>query len=509
MGLLSRVLPRYLPGAQKPLTEEEQRQLLAQVQENTERPRYVAPPLEGTPKPVVTRPDMPVYSPATPITDEAALIERPTQPYPSSLNPATGTMSEEERNAITRPRMAVQPEAPDAATEPPPTGPTVQYGDQGQPRGAQGGADDYERNQAYLRALQGYKPEDHNGRLKSMLLGFARGLQGERGQSLLSGAIDTASDEKYANRQEIGRVGSAVATEQASRKATQDIENDRAASAYKLAQAHREMNPVYAPEVVDTEGGYSRVDKNTGQATPVYDPQGNRLKKPKTATSLKTEVRHDPKTGRAEKWTIGENGEPDKKIEGWSDPAKDLVKRDGMWVPQGTALTAGALGAQRTQVNTREDKRDSRHASERSEDKSQQQQEKFQARQQKAGEITGRLDAARTRWIAADAKVSELKTRLEAETDAEKKQDVQDLISRWEYDRTRAATEAQGAATELSTSYGDMFEAGPGKGGLAYYQRRPWTLATWRTRNPGVKPDSPREKAAIQAAKDAGLEVVQ
>ncbi len=494
-----------MPLPKKALTEEEERLLMEQASRQA-GPRYAPTPpgLNDATPPAVKAPT-PIYSPSEPILDESALIKRPTQPYPASVNPVTGTMSAEDRMAITRPRIATAA-APVAPTVAPASGSMPVYGAHGQPLGAEGG-DDFENQQTHLRALQTYKPTDNNGRVKSALLAFSRGFQGVPGHSLLSGLIDPSLDEQYANEREIARVGRGVQTEMASRKAQSALADDVVDRDYKRAQAQRVLNPVYAPIVVDSDKGAMLVDRSKGVANPVYDPQGNAVKKTAKPGATKYEVRHNAETGVAEKWQIGANGEPDKKVEGWSDPAKNLVKRDGMWVPQGTALTASALGEQRQYGRNRDVKLDTRHELERAEDKTQIQQDKLSVRKEKAGKLVGSLEGARTRWIAADAKVSELNQRMQAETDPDKKQSLADLISRWEYDRSIAQREAADAATELGNSHGDLFEAGIGDRGLAYYKRKPFNVKTWRTKYP--KATAQQEAAAIQNATDMGMEIVK
>src|SRR6185369_5181858 len=162
-------MPRTGPGAEI-LTEEERRRLLAQP-----GPRF-QPPADDTrpaPSPSPTadhlleeRREAPVYSPANIIGNESALNKRP--PYTQAdyyTDHATPIEDLERPRAVTPPAAA-------------PPGPTVVYGDKGQPRGVEGGGTDYDKDRAYLQALERYKPENHNGRMKSGLLGFARGLMG-------------------------------------------------------------------------------------------------------------------------------------------------------------------------------------------------------------------------------------------------------------------------------------------------------------------------------------------
>lgn len=404
----------------------------------------------------------PVYTPANITANPSALIKRPTAP--TYKEPAA------------------------------PSGPMVVYGSKGQPQGVEGGGTDMEKQAAYLHALEMYKPENHNSRLKSIGLGAARALT--RGGSPIGGAleaaIDPAMDERFANDREIARVSRPLNAEAARQKVA-------AETAYKNAQADHELHPTYAPHYENTDEGIVGIQGNV--ASPVYDPSGKRAKASVKPGTEKTEIRHNPVTGKAEKWALGSAGQPDKKVEDWTDSAKDLVKVNGHWVPQATAVTADALSGQRTYQRGRDVIEDKR----RDEEKTQTQLEKIQTRRKEAGDVAGKLDTAREAWIQADAKAAKLKERLAAETDPDRKQTIQDQIDNWEYQKSKAQSEAAGHASTLSKSYGDMYEAGPGEGGLAYYKQKPLSISNWRTKYP--KASKQQQAAWEQNAKDSGFEV--
>lgn len=424
----------------------------------------------------------PVYSPDSALADASGLITREPQP--------------------TQPLAKYSTPEPAAAAAP--AGPRVTYGPEGQPRGVEGDGDELAKQEAYLRALEAYKPENHNSRLKSIGLGAVRALT--RGQSPIFGALESAIDptvdERFANDREIARVGRSVKGQYVQHQAAADLD-------YRKAQAEKARDPEY----METAEGPVGVRGNV--ATPIYDPEGQRIKPKPSSRADKFEIRHDEQTGRAEKWRLGEGGEPDTKVEGWSDASKNMVMRNGLWVPQGTALTAEATAENRDYGRQRDVTEDQRRERERNEDQSLRSQEKFQDKLKDAGRLTGQLDGARERWKAADAKVSQLQQRLAAETDQEKRAAMQERIDDWEFERTKAQDEAAKAAVELNTAHGDIFEAGVAetdeKGapsrGLAYYKRKPFNVKSWRTKYP--KATKQQEERAIQNAIDAQMEIVK
>lgn len=488
MHLPRSVVP-YNPAQSPDMSEEEQRRLmeairLQQMQQGSGRgvalddgPVYAPPPVDDPVPPVEGKAPVP-YSPAPAVADGPRML------------------TERNRENITRPRR-VGPEPPPA------TDPLIIRGEQGQPRAVEGGGTDAEKNKAYLAALQSYKPANHNSRLKSIGLGAVRAWT--RGGSPIAGAVESAidpsTDERFANEREIARVGRAVQTDYAQSKADKDL-----------------AKPAYEPDILETEQGPVYAQGPGKPAVPIYDPEGARVgPKPKAArtTAAKTEIRHDPITGKAEKWTLGEEGQPDKKVEGWGDPAKDLVKVKGRWVPPSTAVTAEAISGEREYRHGRDLFEDSRHETERTEDKTTAKLEKDQNRTEKAGKVQGNFEAARQKWMAADAKISDAKTKLQTEENSEQKIFLQNLIYDQGLERDEAQKEATTASTELSTSFGDMFESGiadkdengvPNPGRLPYVKWRPFSVKQLKQRVKGIT--QARIDAAIKNAKDRGQPVV-
>ena len=500
-------MPQFMPqdGPNAMLTEEERRRLL--MAQSQPGPRYVpTPDDDDTPAPspaptadrmLEARRETPVYSPPNIIGNESALIKRPPMTmadyYTEHATPIEN---------LERPRTATEPPAT-------PTGPTVVYGDKGQPRGVEGGGSDYEKDRAYLQALQHYKPENHNSRFKSAMLGFARGFQGIRGQSLIGNLVDPAADERYANEAEIARVGRSVSNYEEQQKRESDLERQRSENALRDAQAQKALRePTYAPHYLENvEGGPMVAQGN--RATPIYDPQGNAIKGKPKPTASRTKVVYNQETGKAETWTLDESGKPKEMISG-GDPKLDLVKRDGMWVPQGTALNADATRDNRTYQRNRDTFQDNRRAQERIEDKTERNLDRGEQRRKDAGSLTGKIDAARRRAEDASKKIAELEVQIGNEKNAGNKLVLQQSLEAYKFDRQKAFQEAEGAATDLRNSYGDMFEAGPGDADTygnrwPYYKKRPLSLSAWRAKYP--RATKQQEEAWKANAAAAGMEV--
>lgn len=490
-------MPRFLTKAAPQLSEEEQRRLLAQVQANSEQPKF-APPM-APPEPVVAEP--------------------PQQPGPT-FQPTV--LTDRNREAITRPRTVAPPEdvaapAPgdpamgtrERTVTPPavaPPGPHVIYGDEGQPRRAEGGETDYDRDQAYLQALQRYKPENHNSKLRSAGLGFARGLQGFKGQSLLGSLIDPAADERFANEVEIGRVGRSVEEERASRASASKAQSEEQDRKLKDAQAQKALrDPTYAPHYLDTDQG--PMVANGNQATPIYNPEGKAVG-PK-AKPARTKVFFNAENGHAETWSVDDDGKKREMISG-SDPKQDLVKRDGMWVGQGTALTAGALEGNRKYQRGRDTMEDNRRATERTEDQTQKNMDRGEQRRTASAKLVGAIEGGRNRAEAATKKINELKTQLAQETNPQNKLVLQQSLDGWKYEREKALNEATSAASELNSGYGDMYESGPGEqdsegAQWPYVKKRPLSFNAWKKKYP--RATKAQEEAWRANAAAAGMDV--
>lgn len=464
---------------------------------------------DGTKKPNV--PTRPYYSPppepdVTPATAEELNSVQPVKRQPLNMAQQamlTATPQEE----TTRPR-ALNP----APTAPPPVSAEVVYGPKGQPLRAEGGADDFERDQAYLSALEHYKPKDHNGRIKSALIGFGRAyLRGGGLAGAITGGVqgifDPGADERYQNEVDIGKTTRAVAQTQASRSAASKLENEAADRTYKAAQAERVLNPVYAPTVQKTPSGLMNVQN--GKASPIYDPtKPGEILTNDNSSKDRFEIRHDPKTGKAQKWKLGTRNEPDKLIPEWSDSGKDLVKVGDNWVPQGTAVTADALRDSRQYQRGRDVFQDERHQRERDEDIVRGGMGKDQERDQKAAGYIGIITASREAAERADAVAKSLRQQLSDpyNQDKAKQETMRNTIFDKEKERDKALQEGTRAAAALQSGHADLYEAGVGQGGFPYYKLKPFSVSKWRTAYP--KATSEQEKQAIQNATNKQMEVV-
>lgn len=436
----------------------------------------------------------PVYNPAAPGA-------QPTEPATmADKYMATATPVDE----LTRDRRV---------TPPPVTLPlNVTYGPQGQPRGVEGGDSELERQQAYLDALEAYKPENHNSRGKSALIGAGRGyLQGGLPGAIVGGIahlIKPNLDEKYQRNVDIAgqkqRVGDLTAAELAKSKiASQSVEDD-----YKAAQADRLRNPVYQPRPVMTDTGLVNVTPNGAQ--PIYDPThpGKILQKPKTDRQPKYEIRHDPATGKAEKWKVGEGDQPDTKVPGWSDPGRDLVKRNGMWVSQGGAYSGDSLQDQRKFQKEETLKKDN----ERNQDQEQARIDKAEAQKQHQGQLSGKIQGSIQQMGMTKWQIEQLQAKMKAldpkREDYQRQHDYYETeIAKQQGELAKVQADGAAAAKELSTAYPDLYEAGVGQDGYPYIKMRPWSKSQWKKAYPAGTPQ--QLEAAAQNAKNRGQEIVE
>jgi hypothetical protein len=318
--------------------------------------------------------------------------------------------------------------------------------------------------QDYITGLDAYKPENHNSRFMSAMITGGRGaLAGARygpGGALggfavgaTGGAIHPAFDEEYAKRRDLAEARGDQANEYQYRKGESDLLNDATDRVYRRAMAERALNPQYKPQVITTANG-DIVSVDEGVATPVINQKTGQPFKGKQ--NAKHEWRNDPFSGRAELWELTP-GEPDKKMIGATDASKDLVWSEMGWVKPGTALTASATAENRDFSRDRQLKQDTQHVTERAEDKGVRADEKQQARRQTAAGIVAKLETARQQWINYDAQAKQ----------------QPNYKTHFETLRDKAGAEAAGAAQELNTGFSDLYEAGIGDGGLAYYKEKP------------------------------------
>jgi hypothetical protein len=318
--------------------------------------------------------------------------------------------------------------------------------------------------QEYISSLDAYKPENHNSRFRSMLITGGRGaLAGAQygpagalggfAAGAIGGAAHPAFDEEYAKRRDLAQARGDQAREFEYRKGESELLNDATDRQYRRAMAERALNPQYAPKVITAANG-DIISVEDGVATPVTNPQTGKPFKGKQNSKL--QWRNDPYSGRAELWeTIP--GEPDKKLVGATDASKDLTWSEMGWVKPGTALTASATAENRDFQRDRQLNQDTQHTTERAEDKGIRSDERLQARREKAAGIVARLEAARQQWINYDAQAKQ----------------QPNYKTHFETLRDKAGAEAAGAAQELSSGFGDFYEAGIGSGGLAYYKEKP------------------------------------
>lgn len=443
---------------------------------------------------------MPVYNPPTGMMDESLVRQRPLEPTPTLADQYTANAVPMEETV--RPRYNAVPASVDTplpkgvyktAPNAIPAGADYThaypvYGNKAQPLRGEGGKTELENQQAYLESLNAYKPTDHNGRGKSALIDAGRAyLHGGGLVGALTGAVrglvDPGADERYQNDVDRGRTGQAVAQGLSYQKAQSDADRAAAESDYNRAQAERELRPpVYAPETVDTAEGLGVLNKNNATITPVYNPGTQERARKSQTTTHKTEIRHDAQ-GKAEKWTIGANGEPDTKVEGWTDTSKDLVNVNGRLVPQSTAVTAEALGGQRGYQQNRDTVKDAEHKTERQSDQEEKALKAAEDRGVKAAAIVARISKGRETAMDAEKQMEETRKNIEAakaKNDVDRQQKLQDQYVGWERIRSDGLADASTAATELSQGYGDIYEAGVGTRGFAYFQAKPFSRSEWR-----------------------------
>jgi len=315
--------------------------------------------------------------------------------------------------------------------------------------------------QEYINALQAYEPQNHNSGLVSSLLSAGRGalagspygIGGMMGGALeggVHGLIDRSLDEKYAKRRDIGEAQGEMAGDFKFRQAQSDLQNEETTRLLQRSTAYRNMNPT--GNVLETDSGYYRSAGTT--AEPITAGKGGPQLLPRAkAGAARVDYRENPATGQLEAWEIRQ-GEPDKRM-----PNKDMIKSQFGWVTPGTALSADATAENRNWQRGRQEQQDTQHITERGEDKTQHTQERTEARIEKAAAIIARIDAARKVWIDADAQ-AQLQPSYKAH---------------FEGIRDKAGAEAAGAAAELNTGFSDLYEAGQGERGLAYYKPKSQT----------------------------------
>jgi hypothetical protein len=330
------------------------------------------------------------------------------------------------------------------------------------------------------------------------LIGFARG----RG---LAGVVDPSDDERYANERDIARSTRAVTSEIGQQKAASDLENESVSREHQR-EVTKKMGepPVYAPQIRDTPDGPISITGTTG--SPIYAPDGvTRIKGKPTKTDAPT-VTIAGKDGRQEKWTVGPDGKQLKQVA--------IENEHGEWITPGASAMARATGENRDYIATQNTIRQQTHKQERTEDKTTaaanraedkgtQASDKAAAKREKAGKLVGTLDGARNRMIAADAKVQELQKQAEAETDPEKKADLEKSLGGWQFEFSKAKTEATGAQSELKAGHSDLYEAEIGEKGFPYYKIRPFSVTQFKANAKG-KVDQARIDKAVKDAQERG-----
>lgn len=272
----------------------------------------------------------------TPDPNATTIAPRPLAAAPSF--PATTDIAPEplDRN--------VTPQTPSLRTIAPP--PVMMLTRGGHAVDATGGANQMDANQTLLRTQQGEIPKRES---KKMV--FLRTLGG-LALGGIPGAIQTAagdlSDRRALDR---GRINRNIADTQGDinrellvRKSQDELLNNQTKRELEHAQAIKALSPTtYKPDVMPGRDGFLRsIDAATGIAKPVVDAQGNPIKGKVNSTH---EWRNDA-AGRAELWEMTP-GEPDRKIEGATNSAKDLVQSPAGLVAPGTKLMADATAENR------------------------------------------------------------------------------------------------------------------------------------------------------------------
>lgn len=336
----------------------------------------------------------------------------------------------------------------------------------------------------YIQALEQYKPQNHNSRLKSAaitagrgaLAGLREGPGGAIGGALFGGVeglVDPSSDEKYAKRRDIGIAEHEVARDLQTRKHLSDLADAEAERQLKNAQAIKALQgPSYKPDVMmDNENYLQSIDAVSGVAKPVTDGKGNRIKGKTNSTH---EWRNDPFTGKAELWQLTP-GEADKKIPGAVDAHRDLIKTDFGWVNPNTALSADATAENRNWTRAHTLQTDAERRQDRQEDLGFRRGDKDDARRQKAAALAVELEAANAesvKWTTMATSATDQKDRdyYNAQAKAEKEK-------------------AFAKAKEINEGYGDVYEAGPGDGGWPYAKPKPAPPVLQPRKPPRLKSD--------------------
>lgn len=392
---------------------------------------------------------------------------------------------------------------------------TVIYGPQGQPRGPADGSLDAQ--QAYLNALEAYKPQNHNSRLKSIAIGLGRGyLQGGLVGAAVGGVshgIDPSLDEKYANQRDIARTSHAVAQGVAYKSAQSKLQDDESKRRLEDAQAFKALNPTYRPTTpITTDQGI--FDRNPdGSLKPLIDPT---TKKPLTHVTAQGNYEgkkyvpdpQNPNHRIAETWRFDAKGTPVAKV---GEQSESLV--DGAWISSGQATTAKATAGQRAWERQRQATNDR----ERKSDKEQARIDKDEARRKEQGELTGAIDGANQQIGMSRWQIQQLQQKQAAfPKDANGKYkdptdqiraDNLDVEIRKEQDNL-AKIQAEGAkaATRLNTAHGDLYESAVGKDGFPYYKLKPFSRSAAQKQFPHAKKE--QLDAAEELARKRGQDIV-
>lgn len=457
------------------------------------RPTYGVPPsplggghsIESIQDYAQGRPQGPRYMPQQdPALASATPPAKP--PLPALLaggpryNPSgdEGKVTEIQDESFVRPRppipLKTEADAPATAEAAQLKGPTRVYGDKGQPIRAEGGETQLEDQEAYQRMLQGYKPEDHNGRFKSVLLGALRGYGAGGVSGAAAGAvqhgIDPSSDETYHNEREKGRVGKVIKGERDRQKEELDLK-------YKEAQVKKAQEPPQ-PHYMDSEDGPLAVRDN--QARPIYDPEGKRVKGKPTNPRARRQQTVDGVT-----YEQGDDGKWKPQTEqGLPAAARVNVAGYGPMTP-GQAYSADSQKQGQQYREKRDKVSDDRHNKERQEDNTLRRSEKFQAKVKDASESLSDLIKEKKRAENVDAKASAIREKLKTETDPKKRERLEDQLGIWEYQLDLALQDGAKAATKLNTAHGDIFEAGIGDRDFPYYKARDFSVSQWKAKTPG------------------------
>lgn len=336
----------------------------------------------------------------------------------------------------------------------------------------------------YIQALEQYKPENHNSRLRSAaitagrgaLAGLREGPGGAIGGALFGGVeglVDPSSDEKYAKRRDIGIAESEVSRDLQTRKHMSDLADAEAERQLKAAQAIKALQgPSYKPDVMmDNENYLQSIDAVSGVAKPVTDGKGNRIKGKVNSTH---EWRNDPFTGKAELWQVTP-GEADKKIPSAVDAHRDLIKTEFGWVNPNTALSADATAENRNWTRAHTLQTEEERRQERQQDLGFRRGDKDDARREKAAALASEMEAANAesvKWATMAKGVTDPKDR-----------DYYNAQAQAEKDKALAKAKA------IQEGYGDIYEAGPGDGGWPYAKPKPAPPVVQPRKPPRLKSD--------------------